>query len=248
MLLKEKQALMVFRRVRDFLKEKAPDVGYGSVEGVVAQLNDAIANLETHAREQDARQRITTEATQQQRAQVKALRREFMTPVSRGARMLFPENPTLLQAFAMPDARDYMGTVAAAEAMAQVATQHASKFRIIGLPEDFVKRMQDAVAQLRAQLDLRAADVGLRSAATAGLRREYLRGRELVRMLDAMVAPRLTATPPRFAEWRSLSRFLRVNVAITTDPERPGATTPSSPAVPPPAPSGEPGTPEARAA
>lgn len=207
---REKQALKVFRRVRDFLKEKAPAVGYGSVEGVITQLTDAIDQLEGYAREQDARQRQLLEATRRQRRQAAGIRREFITPVSRGARLLFPSEPTLLDAFAMPAARDYIGTIAAAEAMAQLATQYAEKFTGVGLPPDFVARMQKAVVELRAQLDARATDVGVRSASTSGLRTQYTRGRELVRMLDAMVAPRLADAPPRLAEWKALSRFLRI--------------------------------------
>lgn len=227
---RERQALPVFRRVRDFLKDHAPDAALGPIDGLVAQLDETITQFEAHAAEQEARRRIMIDGTRLQWQALRALRREFMLPISRIARLVFPTQPTLLLALRMPEGRDYVGTLTSAEAMAEVARQHAGAFREIGLGEDFVQRMQEAVTSLRTRLDGRAVDFGRRSAATAGLRREYARGRDVVRVLDAMVAPRLESTPERAAEWRTLVRFMRIN-ATRPDvlPDEPSVTTLPSP-------------------
>ncbi len=218
MLTREKQAVQVFRRVRDFLKTEAPEVGLGSVGGVVTQLDDVILQIETYAREQDARTRQASAGTQLSRSAISSVRREFMRPVANAARTLFPSDPDLLAAFSMPRTRDYQGVIAAAEAMAQMAKQHTAKFTGAGLSADFVDRMAKAAAELRTVIDARAADLGRRAASTAGLRREYARGRDIVRMLDDMVSPRLAGTPSRAAEWRSISRFARLSSPASAAP------------------------------
>lgn len=243
MLSKQKEAVQVFTRVRDFLKAQPPEVGYGSVDGVVKQLEAVIAELEQNARDQDARHRGAKEGTQLKRAQIRALRGEFMRPIAEAARSIFRSDPASLSAFEMPEVRDYVGTIAAGEAMAETASRHVPAFVAHGLPEDFVARMQAAATSLRTQLAARDQEFGRRSASTAALRLAYARGRSLVRMLDAMVAPRLASAPPRLAEWRTLSRFARL-AATTTDavPVPPSVIPPAGPVATPPKPD------EARAA
>ncbi|MBK8248464.1 MAG: hypothetical protein IPK85_13810 [Gemmatimonadetes bacterium] len=141
-----------------------------------------------------------------------------MRPLTHAARVLFPQDAALLAALSPTAARDYAGTLAAAEAMVQIATAQKSAFIDFGLPDDFVERMVRATADLRARLDARSADIGRRAASTAGLHREYQVGREVVRMLDAMVAPRLSATPTRLAAWRAVSRFARLGPPAPSGP------------------------------
>ncbi len=225
---REKEAIRVFRHVRDFLKAEPPEVGFGSVSGVVAQLEDAIARLEGYARDQDARSRTAKAATLVKRAQISAIRREFIRPVVSGALTLFPSGNAIPAALQMPKARDSIGLIAAAEAMAQAATPYKEEFLGAGLPADFIDRILKAVATLREHVDARGAEFGRRTASTAGLRKEYRRGREVVRMLDAMVAPRLASNPARFAEWRTISRFARRPVtALVAEPETPAPLPPA---------------------
>lgn len=221
MLSPHKQAVKVFRRVRDFLTAGAPTVGYGSVAKVVEQLTGVVNRLETYAREQEARRRQALAATRVKRARAATVVTEYLRPVVRGAKALFPEDPALLAAFRVPRVRDYQGTLAAAEAMAQTASAHRARFVEVGLPEDFIERLQQAAVDLRAAIDGHAQEFGKRSASTAGLRKEYTRGRDLVRMLDAMVAPRLAGTPDRLAEWRTISRFERRPVSPAEPVESP---------------------------
>lgn len=226
MLSRHKQSVFVFRRVRDFLKDNPPEAGFGSIEKVVAHLDTVIERLEAHAADQDARFRGVKASTEVSRAQVAAIRQQFMRPLTHAARVLFPQDAALLASLSPSAARDYAGTLAAAEAMVQIATAQKSAFIGFGLAEDFVERMVRATADLRTRLDARSADIGRRAASTAGLHREYQVGREVVRMLDAMVAPRLAATPTRLAAWRAISRFARLGPPL---PQAPASTPPSGP-------------------
>lgn len=215
-----KQAIQVFRRIRDFLAESPPPVSFGSVEKLVDQLKAVIDRLETHAREQAARASLAQAGTRIKRALAVSIRGEFLRPIARVARALFPADSALLQTFPIPKVRDYEGTIAAAKAMAQNANGHKQRFVDAGFPEDFVERMEKAANDLREGMNARAEEFGKRSASTAGLRAEYVRGRELVRVLDAMVSPRLASAPERLAEWRTISRFARL-AAPATESETP---------------------------
>jgi hypothetical protein len=232
-----KQAIQVFRRIRDFLGQNSPPVSYGSVEKLVDQLKVVIDRLETFAREQSARASLAQAGTRIKRALAVAIRREFLRPIARAARALFPADTALLQTFPIPKVRDYEGTIAAAEAMAQNASAHKQRFVDAGFPDDFVERLQQAADDLREGMDARAEEFGKRSASTAGLRAEYARGRELVRVLDAMVAPRLVSAPERLAEWRTISRFARFPVPAdeseTPAPPGNGTTPPGNGTTPP---------------
>ncbi|MGQ0649531.1 MAG: hypothetical protein ACT4P7_18405 [Gemmatimonadaceae bacterium] len=218
MLSNEKQALTVFRHVRDFLTESAPPVGFGSVAKLVEQLKAVIDKLEAYAREQDARSRQALAGTRTSQALSATIRREYLRPIASAAKVLFPADEPLLAALSMPQVRDYEGMMAAVEGMAQSASAHRQRFVEVGFPEDFVERMQKAAGDLRDAINARAVEFGRRAASTAGLRREYARGRDLVRVLNAMVDPRLAATPDRLAEWRTISRFERQNIPV----EQPG--------------------------
>jgi hypothetical protein len=204
----QKQAVQVFRRIRDHLGQYVPAVAYtGTIERLVEQLTGVVTRLEMLAREQGARTSMAQAGTALKRELVARLRWEYLRPISQAAKALFPFDHALLRTFAMPRARDYEGTIVAAEAMAQNAATHRELFVKVGFPRDFVESLQNAAQELRLGVDARAANFGKRSASTAGIRQEYARGRDIVRLLDAMVAPRLRADPERLAEWRSLSRF-----------------------------------------
>jgi hypothetical protein len=208
MITKHKQSVQVFRRIRDFLRQNVPVVAFtGSVERLVEQLTGVIERLERLAREQGARTRVAVAGTAIKRKLVVSLRREYLRPIARAAKALFPADDALLRTFAMPQVRDYQGIIAAAESMAQNASSHRQRFVEAGFPPDFVESIQKAASDLRSGIDTRAAELGRRAASTAGLRQEYARGRDVVRVLDAMVAPRLRPVPERLAEWRTLSKF-----------------------------------------
>ncbi|MBK8246708.1 MAG: hypothetical protein IPK85_04845 [Gemmatimonadetes bacterium] len=204
----QKQSIRVFRQIREFLATNAPEVGLGSIGKMVERLGAIVTELDEQSRSQEVRQRQARGRTQEKRALARRLRREFLLPLSGAAKLNFPGNKALLTTFAMPQARDYQALISIAEAMAGAATEYRDAFVTSGLQEDFATRITTVAAELRAAISSQAVEVSKRASATAALRRAYAQGRDLVRVLDAMVAPRLEDQPQRLAEWTTLARFV----------------------------------------
>ena len=204
-----KQGIQVLRRVDEFLGSTEITTGLGSYQKHVEMLGQIVDGVSTHAVEQEVSDRGFRASASTARHQAKIVRGEFMLPISRMGRSLFPSDVALRQSLAMPRRKDYEGLIAAAYAMADRAEEHKDRFVAGGFNDDFADRLRQATADLRKALDDKAAHFGHRAAATAGLAREMSRGRGLVRILEAMVAPRLVETPDKLAQWRTLSRFLR---------------------------------------
>ena len=109
------------------------------------------------------------------------------------------------------------------------------RFVAAGFGEDFVDQLKQAAVDLQRAVDLTSAQLGHRAAATSGMLQELARGRDLVRLLDAMVGSWLEDhMQDRVAEWKTLTRFVRVappveavNAAGTTP--TPTTTTPTTP-------------------
>ncbi len=226
-----KQSIRVFRQIRDFLGANAPAVGFGSTEKIVAKLGEIVVELDAQASGQEARLRQARGRTREKRALARRIRREFLAPVAGMARSSFPDNPALVAMLSMPQARDYQGLISIAEAMAVAAGEHQPAFVDAGLPDDFAARITEAAAQLRRAMSSHAVEVSKRAAATAAIRRAYARGRDLVRVLDAMVAPRLEGDPQRLAEWRSLARFVPVSTGSVEEEPAVEAVAPAAPGV-----------------
>jgi hypothetical protein len=226
-----KQGIQVLRRVHDFLAATDVPAALGSVTKHVEALGRLVDRLSAHAVEQDASARAFSASARAAQQQTRALRREFMRPVVRLGKSFVPNDPSLRKALAMPDAQDYEGVIAAALAMAERAEEHKDRFVAAGFGEDFVDRLRKAVAGLRSTLDDRSDHFGRRSAATAGLGEEMARGRDLVRLLDAMVAPRLEDAPDRLAQWRTLARFVRVTPPVEEGTTVPAVVPPNVPTV-----------------
>jgi hypothetical protein len=177
-----------------------------------------VDRLSAHAVEQDASLRAMRASVRKAQAQARVVRGEFMRPVSQMGRALFPSDASLRRALAMPKVKDYQGLITAGLAMADQAAEHKDRFVAAGFEENFVERFRTAVTDLRTALDITATHLGRRSAASAGMLDELARGRQLVRMLDAMVAPRLEDAPDRLAQWRTLARFVHVAPAEEASP------------------------------
>ncbi|MBK6844303.1 MAG: hypothetical protein IPG88_18705 [Gemmatimonadetes bacterium] len=106
--------------------------------------------------------------------------------------------------------------IQAANAFAERVEEFKDRFAARGLAEDLVDRLRKATNTFRDTLTNRSLDLARRSAATAGMLSELSRGRDLVRLLDLMLAPRLVGEPENLAEWRSIVRFVR-SATITTE-------------------------------
>lgn len=210
-----KQGVAVLRRVRDFLAGREVAIAIGALPKHVEALNGVIDRLAGHGVEQDARSRAARAGTQQKAQLIRALRSEYMRPLARSAGSLFPNDPVLQQALNMPRFLDPERLLVTAYAMADRLEEHKERYIAEGFVPDFIDKLRAAADAVKKAVDERAADLGRRSASTAGQLVEYRRGRRMVRLLDTMVAPRLADRPDLLAEWRTLTRFTRVAVSST---------------------------------
>jgi hypothetical protein len=231
MRMRSERELQVLRRVRDFLATTELSPPLESVAKQVEELGGVVDRLASHAMEQDASDRASRSLTQVAHEQARTLRRDFLRPVAWLSRVLFPSDEAVRQSLAMPLARDYEGLIAAAEAMTARAAEHSERFVAAGFNAEFVDRLKRAALDLRKMLDQEGAHLGHRSAATARMEEEIVRGRDLVRYIDALVTPQLEATPDRLAEWRTIARIARATAdspAPTPVPTLPNQTTPEA--------------------
>ncbi len=219
--------LQVLRRAHDFLAANPTPGTFGAVSKQVEGLGQSVDRLAAHAVDQDESDRAYRGSANGAQQQARLLRGNFMRPVARTAKSIFPDDAALRRSLALPKERGYEHLIAAAGAMAGRAEEHKDRFVEAGFSDDFVERLRKAASDLRAALDAKGTHFGKRSAATAGMRQELARGRDLVRVLDDMVRPALQATPIRLAEWRTLSRFIRSAKAVEQATPVPPVGTPN---------------------
>jgi hypothetical protein len=204
-----KQGIQTLRRVHAFMGRRDFTLAIGDLSVLNAELLAVLNTLESHASQQDASERRARELTRKKRERGAYLLQELLRPISLLARALFRDDATLRAAFRLPTRRDDEGLLQAANAVAERARAHEVRFVAGGFAPDFVDRVVTATAAFREALVARGLEMGRRSAASAGMLQELGRGRELVRLIDTMLAPRLAAHAGLLAEWATITRFAR---------------------------------------
>jgi hypothetical protein len=221
--------LRVLRGIPEFLgKEIEGPAALGPLTTHVTALNGVIDRLDALVGEQEASGRALRGATQEAKKLSRKLQFELMRPVVRMGKLLFPSDATLPAQLKLPRGTiGYQALIAVALGIADRVEPHKAKFVEAGFAEDFVDTMRSTVAALNEALEAKAALVGRRAGATSGLVLEFRRSREMVRLLDDMVAPLLVGTQ-RLAAWKSVSRFARRGKRDETVEPGEGAVVPSA--------------------
>lgn len=205
-----RQGLRVLRGIPEFLgKEIEGPAAVGPLSTHIGALNAVIDRIDAMVGEQDASARGFRGASKDAQRLSKKLLKEFVRPVARMGKLLFPTDATLRTELKVPKAPvSYQQLIAVAGGIAARAEVHKAKFVEAGFAEDFLEKMRATADALSAALQEKAAHLSRRAGATSGLVLEFGRSREMVRMLDDMVSPLLEGTK-RLAAWRSVSRFTR---------------------------------------
>lgn len=234
----QKHTLQTFRRVRDFLRRNAVGVRFAKLDPQLEALAGVVDRLTAYSVEQDTRTRLAKSGTTTLTRQVRQLRMEYMAPISRFGRTLAPNDSALHRALTIPRKVDIEGTVAAALGMADAADSQKGAFVAGGFSADFAEQLRSVARALKATIDDRAKDIGRRNASTTGVKEEISKGRAIIALLDAMVAPVLEATPALLTEWRTLKKQVRPVATSSATSEPPVEAAPAAaapPATPPPA-------------
>ena len=102
------------------------------------------------------------------------------------------------------------------------------RFVAAGFGEGFVVQLKQAAVDLQRAVDFTSVQLGHRAAATSGMLQELARGRDLVRLLDAMVGSWLEdQMQDRVAEWKTLTRFVRMAPPVEAAVAEAAGTTPT---------------------
>ena len=134
----------------------------------------------------------------------------YLKPASQMRRKLLRNDPSASEFVVRSSHRAYNRLITTALAMADEAAARRAVFVEAGFAENFPELLREAAEALRQSRAVRRSYVGRRAGATHEMMRDLVAGRELVRLLDALVTPWLRAhAPGKVGEWKSLTRFVR---------------------------------------
>ena len=103
----------------------------------------------------------------------------------------------------------------AAGAMAEAAEKWKDVFVQHGLPAEFIDQLKAAALALENARTAKTESNRRRVTATAAVADQVKRGRKAVRVLDAILRPRLAKDPELLAAWRSAKRVPPQAVSAT---------------------------------
>lgn len=191
------------RRVQRFLDANDELLGRINASGARRMFDEAVAQFADHMLNQKAGQVNSYGETGRLRALRETLREVHMQPIAAIARANGRSVPELASVRMPPRRITAARLIAAAGAMAQVASAHTELFVQYGLEPDFAERLIAAADDVSVSIDERAASRGRRVAGTMGLQTGETRARQLLRVLDSLVLPALARDERLLAEWQS---------------------------------------------
>jgi len=220
--------------VQTFLTDNADRLGGVVKTGARQKLDEAIAELTTHAEEQQGSHLAAQGNTQEKRNLQLVLRRDHMAPIARIARAELPPTPAV-EPLKMPKGRPTVARLAAlADGMANAAAPFADTFISAGLPTDFIAQLRAATTAMVAAVAERNQNRGKRGGATTGLKQKLGRARRIVHVLDAFIQTALKDDQVLLSSWNIVKRVRR-NTNRPATPAAPPATPPTTPPPTPPA-------------
>ncbi len=216
----DRSTLDTLQRVKEFLTQNPLAAEPESLGAQAAELDDVIQRLSNEVVGQDAGIRFTRVHVERERNLAESLSADHMLPVSRVARDVFGRSG-MDRAFRMPRTTVIVPLVAAAKAMANAAEQGKEVFVRHGLPKEFIEQLKSAASALEETRTAKTKSARDRTTATASVKDQVKRGRKAVRLLDAVLLPRLRKDPQLLAAWKSAKRVrptaLPVTAAAGTD-------------------------------
>ena len=211
-----RSTLSALQRVQEFLQQhptlNAPDLGEQ-----VRELDDVVRQLLAESVDQAKGLRFASVHVKSAASLRSTLYLDHMKPLAQVAREIFDVSG-LDRAFRLtrPPSSD-QALLAAAGAMVVAAEQQKEMFLKRGLPADFIEQLAsaaDAVAGVRsARVEARRQHI----AATAAVKALLRQGRKAVRLLNAILAPKLAKDPVLAAAWNSARRVRPTSAAGSGD-------------------------------
>jgi hypothetical protein len=209
---KDRSTLDSLQRVKEFLTQHPLADEPEALGAQAAELDDVLQRLSSEVVGQDAGIRFTRVHTERERVLARTLYSEHMQPISRIARDVFGLSG-MDKAFRLPRTKVPVSIVAAALAMAEAAQKEKDVFLRHALAQDFIEQLKTAASALEENRTAKTESARRRTTATASVQDQLKRGRKAVRLLDAVLLPRLRKDPQLLAAWRSAKRVRPTTVA-----------------------------------
>lgn len=202
----QRNALRSFRRVKDFLASHPLSETADGLGKQAQELDAVIMRLTEVAEEQEAGFRLSRQETRRQQMLREEVREQHMRPISNVAKAVFDPSG-MDRALLMPKkSADNDALIAAGRAMAQAAEARASVFLEHAFAADFVAQLRRAVTELEEAQGSKVDSKRRQVVATASVAELVRRGRRAVRLLDAIVTPRLSKDPDWYTAWQAVKR------------------------------------------
>ena len=199
-------ALGSFQRVEEFLTQHPWSDAPATLGLQETELHEAVARLLSDSVDQEAGSRFVRAYTESKRQLRSTLYSDHMLPLSRVAREVFSETG-MDRAFRMPKATAAnQKLLAAAGAIAEAASKEEDVFLKHGLSQDFLEQLTASVTALANVQPAKTESARRRTTATASAKDQVKRGKKAVRLLNAILQPRLAKDPELLAAWQSAKR------------------------------------------
>jgi hypothetical protein len=225
--LTDHNALDTARRVQAFLVSQSSVIGTAVPAPLQAQLDAAVTQLATSGQAQESLGTATNGEMVNQVAMQKALKVDFLNPMSRIARHALrtsPDFPTLVVTATRLRKGDFMNKV---NALADAAAKHEKDFVDHGMPADFIAQFQAAVAALNASVETRGKQKGLLKQARTGIKDSAKAVRSVLHVIDGNMKRVLKKNQPVLANWTATKRIQAT--VVTPLPNGDLNVTPSAP-------------------
>jgi hypothetical protein len=203
--------LQAMRRSSAFLDEEVDvPAKMGPITGHLAEMKQVTEELAKFASEQEVNTLAWRKASYLAKELAKALAAQYVRPVYLVGKRLYPRDYALRAALLLPRSGNvsYGELITAAEGIVSEVEARKAEFVKAGFGEDFLERIRGAIVALRNALEEQADSNARRTAATAGMMEAYGQGRQMLRLLNTMVAPILEGAD-RKAHWKRVSRVTR---------------------------------------
>jgi hypothetical protein len=234
--------LGTLQRVQRFMDTNAETLGEINTSGYRHILDDVVDTLTGHAVTQSASKRVGSGETAKQRVLRSSLKLNSMRPIAAVAAGQLRNVPEFA-ALKMPQANATSARlIADAGAMQTAAKVYEQTFLDAGLPANFLDQLSTTAEALNTSVTNRGNTAGSQVGATQGLKAESQRGRQAVKVLDALIEPKLAGNTVLLVQWKSAKKFggkSTVVAATTSDAATTGvsdiplpSTTPSTPVTP----------------
>jgi hypothetical protein len=196
--------LATLRNVQQFLDDRKEELAGVDLGAGRKNVDDLVVQLTTQSIDQIAGMTHRISETARQGQLRAALRVGQMKPIAEVARATLRESPQL-KPFLLPAPKTpSTQLIAIAESMGEQAKNYEQVFIQGGLPRDFLAQLSSASEALLTSLLSRAHGKSRAVGATTALAPLARRGRGALRVLDALITPKIALNDRLLGEWKAV--------------------------------------------